>query len=149
MHAGAGSNLEASVVTLQQVPLRIDHDLRGQFWLRVFARARALGPVRLWHSVTVCVLLGRGRSSCLCVTVQCDGKPCSDPDICTNSVGHPDSETVFFNWYGVQVGMWYRRCMIAPSFADIFFNNCFKNFMLPIPLPVDQVAFWPPSFFCV
>ncbi len=26
------------------------------------------------------------------------------------------------------------RCIIAPSFADIFFNNCFKNGMLPIVL---------------
>lgn len=25
-------------------------------------------------------------------------------------------------------------CIIAPSFADIFFNNCFKNFILPIAL---------------
>ncbi|WBW73881.1 3-isopropylmalate dehydratase Leu2 [Schizosaccharomyces osmophilus] len=31
------------------------------------------------------------------------------------------------------------RVVIAPSFADIFFNNCFKNGMLPIPLPVEQV----------
>ncbi|ODQ53766.1 putative alpha-isopropylmalate isomerase [Saitoella complicata NRRL Y-17804] len=31
------------------------------------------------------------------------------------------------------------RCIIAPSFADIFFNNCFKNGMLPIPLPQEQV----------
>ncbi|MBS0984749.1 3-isopropylmalate dehydratase small subunit [Acetobacter thailandicus] len=27
------------------------------------------------------------------------------------------------------------RCVIAPSFADIFFNNCFKNGILPICLP--------------
>lgn len=27
------------------------------------------------------------------------------------------------------------RCIIAPSFADIFYNNCFKNGMLPIKLP--------------
>lgn len=27
------------------------------------------------------------------------------------------------------------KCIIAPSFADIFFNNCFKNGMLPIPIP--------------
>ena len=27
------------------------------------------------------------------------------------------------------------RCIIAPSFADIFFNNCFKNGILPIELP--------------
>lgn len=34
------------------------------------------------------------------------------------------------------------RAVIAPSFADIFFNNCFKNGMLPIVLPhqtVDQL----------
>ncbi len=27
------------------------------------------------------------------------------------------------------------RCVIAPSFADIFYNNCFKNGILPIALP--------------
>jgi 3-isopropylmalate dehydratase small subunit len=27
------------------------------------------------------------------------------------------------------------RCVIAPSFADIFFNNCFKNGILPVILP--------------
>jgi 3-isopropylmalate/(R)-2-methylmalate dehydratase small subunit len=31
------------------------------------------------------------------------------------------------------------RCVIAPSFADIFFNNCFKNGILPIRLPQQQV----------
>ena len=34
------------------------------------------------------------------------------------------------------------RCVIAPSFADIFFNNCFKNGLLPIVLEeeiVDQL----------
>jgi len=31
------------------------------------------------------------------------------------------------------------RCVIAPSFADIFFNNCFKNGILPIPLPQEKV----------
>jgi len=31
------------------------------------------------------------------------------------------------------------RCVIAPSFADIFFNNCFKNGVLPIVLPEDVV----------
>ncbi len=31
------------------------------------------------------------------------------------------------------------RCVIAPSFADIFFNNCFKNGILPIQLPQDVV----------
>ena len=32
------------------------------------------------------------------------------------------------------------RCVIAPSFGDIFFNNCFQNGMLPIVLPADVVA---------
>ncbi len=32
------------------------------------------------------------------------------------------------------------RCVIAPGFADIFFNNCFKNGILPIVLPADEVA---------
>ena len=31
------------------------------------------------------------------------------------------------------------RCIIAPSFADIFYNNCFKNGILPIALPQEQV----------
>jgi len=31
------------------------------------------------------------------------------------------------------------RCVIAPSFADIFYNNCFKNGILPIKLPKEQV----------
>ncbi len=32
------------------------------------------------------------------------------------------------------------RAIIAPSFADIFFNNCFKNGVLPIQLSESQVA---------
>lgn len=32
------------------------------------------------------------------------------------------------------------RALIAPSYADIFFNNCFKNGLLPIVLPESQVA---------
>lgn len=42
------------------------------------------------------------------------------------------------------------RAIIAPSFADIFFNNCFKNGLLPIVLPeatvsrlFDEVAAFP------
>ena len=32
------------------------------------------------------------------------------------------------------------RCVIAASFGDIFFNNCFQNGMLPVRLPADDVA---------
>ncbi|MFN8556594.1 MAG: 3-isopropylmalate dehydratase small subunit [Dehalococcoidia bacterium] len=36
------------------------------------------------------------------------------------------------NEYGI-------RALIAPSFADIFFNNCIQNGMLPVVLPEEQV----------
>ena len=32
------------------------------------------------------------------------------------------------------------RCVIGPSFADIFYNNCFKNGMLPIILDEEKIA---------
>lgn len=31
------------------------------------------------------------------------------------------------------------RCVIAPSFADIFYNNCFQNGILPVVLQSDEV----------
>ena len=31
------------------------------------------------------------------------------------------------------------RCVIAPSFADIFYNNCFENGLLPIAMPEPMV----------
>ena len=30
------------------------------------------------------------------------------------------------------------RCIIAPSFADIFYNNCFQNGLLPVRLPEEE-----------
>ncbi len=38
------------------------------------------------------------------------------------------------------LGQYGFRALIAPSFADIFFNNCFKNGLLPIQLSSFQVA---------
>ena len=32
------------------------------------------------------------------------------------------------------------KCVISPSFADIFYNNCFKNGMLPIVLDEEKIA---------
>jgi len=32
------------------------------------------------------------------------------------------------------------KVIIAPSFADIFYSNCFKNAMLPIKLPAEQLS---------
>ena len=37
------------------------------------------------------------------------------------------------------LGEYGIRCVIAPSFADIFFNNCFQNGLLPIVLPEETV----------
>jgi 3-isopropylmalate/(R)-2-methylmalate dehydratase small subunit len=34
---------------------------------------------------------------------------------------------------------WGFRCVIAPSYADIFFTNCFKNGLLPVVLREDEV----------
>ena len=31
------------------------------------------------------------------------------------------------------------KCVVSTSFADIFYNNCFKNGILPVVLPQDQV----------
>ena len=31
------------------------------------------------------------------------------------------------------------RCIVAPCFADIFYNNCFKNGILPITLPQAEI----------
>ena len=31
------------------------------------------------------------------------------------------------------------RCLLAPSFADIFHNNCFNNGLLPIVLPIETI----------
>ena len=33
-----------------------------------------------------------------------------------------------------------EQAILAPSFADIFFSNCFKNGLLPIVLPQEQIA---------
>jgi 3-isopropylmalate/(R)-2-methylmalate dehydratase small subunit len=38
------------------------------------------------------------------------------------------------------LGQYGFRALIAPSFADIFFNNCFKNGILPVVLSDAQVA---------
>lgn len=39
-------------------------------------------------------------------------------------------------WALVDYGI---RAIVAPGFADIFFNNCFKNGVLPVRLPADDV----------
>ncbi|MGB4056812.1 MAG: 3-isopropylmalate dehydratase small subunit [Alphaproteobacteria bacterium] len=39
-------------------------------------------------------------------------------------------------WALLDMGL---RCVISPGYSDIFYNNCFKNGILPIVLPQEQV----------
>jgi 3-isopropylmalate/(R)-2-methylmalate dehydratase small subunit len=44
-----------------------------------------------------------------------------------------EAAAIAFDRYGI-------RCVIAPNFGDIFYNNCVKNGLLPIRLPEAAVA---------
>ena len=35
---------------------------------------------------------------------------------------------------------WGFRVVIAPSFGGIFYNNCFRNGLLPVELPIEEVS---------
>jgi 3-isopropylmalate/(R)-2-methylmalate dehydratase small subunit len=72
-----------------------------------------------------------------------------NPDFVLNKAEYKDAEILITGenfgcgssrehapWAILDMGF---RCVIAPSFADIFFNNSFKNGILPIALPQDQV----------
>ena len=43
---------------------------------------------------------------------------------------------LFRSWVLLDEGF---RCVIASSFADIFYNNCFQNGILPVVLKADEV----------
>ena len=73
-----------------------------------------------------CLLIERGRLGGTCVNVGCVPKKVM--------------------WNGAQIAGALEdaadygfRVVIAPSFADIFYNNCFKNGMLPIQLSEEDV----------
>jgi 3-isopropylmalate/(R)-2-methylmalate dehydratase small subunit len=40
---------------------------------------------------------------------------------------------------GAEILLARKKCVIAPSFGDIFFNNCFKNGLLPVVLKESEV----------
>ncbi len=76
-----------------------------------------------------------------------DGSP--NPDFELNAPAAQDATILIANknfgcgssrehapWALQQYGF---RAVIAPSFADIFYNNCFKNGLLPVVLPQAQV----------
>ncbi|MCH8061940.1 MAG: 3-isopropylmalate dehydratase small subunit [Chloroflexi bacterium] len=76
-----------------------------------------------------------------------DGSP--NPDFILNKPGYEDASVLVGGrnfgcgssrehapWALQDYGF---RCIIAPGFADIFFNNCFQNGVLPVVLPEDIV----------
>jgi 3-isopropylmalate/(R)-2-methylmalate dehydratase small subunit len=76
-----------------------------------------------------------------------DGSP--NPDFMLNLPGYQDASVLvsgpnFGCGSSREHAPWALRdygikCIIAPSFADIFYNNCFKNGVLPLRLPEEQV----------
>jgi len=76
-----------------------------------------------------------------------DGKP--KPDFVLNQPAYQDADILIAGdnfgcgssrehapWALLDFGI---RAVIAPSFGDIFYNNCFENGLLPVVLPADQV----------
>jgi 3-isopropylmalate/(R)-2-methylmalate dehydratase small subunit len=76
-----------------------------------------------------------------------DGSP--NPDFVLNIPGYQDASVLVAGrnfgcgssrehapWALHDFGI---RCIIAPTFADIFYNNCFQNGLLPITLPEEVV----------
>ena len=76
-----------------------------------------------------------------------DGK--LNPDFVLNQAGYRDASILVAGrnfgsgssrehapWALLDYGF---RCVIAPSFADIFHNNCFQNGVLPVALPEEVV----------
>lgn len=78
-----------------------------------------------------------------------DGK--HNPDFILNKEGYKNSQILlakdnFGSGSSREHAPWSLedygfKVIIAPSFADIFYNNCFKNGMLPIILPSDLVDY--------
>lgn len=79
---------------------------------------------------------------------QKDGSP--DPDFFLNQPRYQDATILLTRdnfgcgssrehapWALLDQGF---RCVIAPSFADIFYNNCFQNGILPVVLTGEEVA---------
>ncbi len=77
-----------------------------------------------------------------------DGSP--DPDFVLNKPAYASAKILIAKenfgcgssrehapWALLDQGL---SCVIAPSFADIFYNNCFKNGLLPVVLPREVVA---------
>ena len=80
-------------------------------------------------------------------TLRYDGSGAERPDFVLNRAAYRGAEILIAHenfgcgssrehapWALLDFGI---RCVIAPGFADIFHNNCFKNGILPVLLPRD------------
>ena len=78
---------------------------------------------------------------------RADGSP--DPDFFSNQSRYQDATILLTGenfgcgssrehapWALLDYGI---RCILAPSFADIFYNNCFQNGILPVALTVQEI----------
>ena len=90
-----------------------------------------------------------GLGTALFAEMRYDDKGKENPDFVLNKPAYRKAEVIvaYDNfgcgssrehapWALLDFGV---RCVIAPSFADIFFNNSFKNGILPIKLPKADV----------
>jgi 3-isopropylmalate/(R)-2-methylmalate dehydratase small subunit len=90
-----------------------------------------------------------GLGTALFAEVRYDEKGKEDPDFVLNKPAYRKSEIIVAGenfgcgssrehapWALLDFGI---RCVISSSFADIFYNNCFKNGILPIKLPQSDV----------
>jgi 3-isopropylmalate/(R)-2-methylmalate dehydratase small subunit len=90
---------------------------------------------------------GLGKS--LFYEMRFDGEGRENPDFVLNKQAYRQSKILIAGanfgcgssrehapWAIMDFGI---RCVIAPSFADIFYNNCFKNGILPIVLPQSEI----------
>jgi 3-isopropylmalate/(R)-2-methylmalate dehydratase small subunit len=90
-----------------------------------------------------------GLGTALFAEMRYDDKGKENPDFILNKPAYRQSEIIVAGdnfgcgssrehapWVLLDSGI---RCVISTSFADIFFNNCFKNGILPIKLPQEDV----------
>ncbi len=90
-----------------------------------------------------------GLGTALFAEMRYDDKGKENPDFILNKPAYRASEIIVAGdnfgcgssrehapWALLDYGI---RCVISTSFADIFFNNCFKNGILPIKLPQEDV----------
>ncbi len=90
-----------------------------------------------------------GLGSALFAEMRYDDKGNENPDFILNKPAYRKSEIIVAGdnfgcgssrehapWALLDYGI---RCVISTSFADIFFNNCFKNGILPIALPQEVI----------